>query len=156
LGLPGLTFSQYYDLFSAGGFTWWSHIKGLSLLIPAPEAYVEDAAWPNLGYMIGDRLYGSIEYNANANLFSGDGVAAAGPLGVGLIAIVLAIWLVWLDRLSQGWNRGFAILVILPIGLSLTNGHLFTTLLSFGGLFWMVTFYLYKPGRRRIIREGEQ
>lgn len=145
LALPGLTFSQYYDLFSEGGFTWWSHVKGLNLLIPTPESYVEDELWPNLGYMIGERLYGSVDYNGNANLFSGDGVAAAGALGVGVIGLVLAIWLFWLDKASRGWDRRFAILVTLPIALALTNGHFFTTLLSFGGLFWMLTFFLYKP-----------
>ena len=145
IALPGLTFSQYHDLFANDGFTWWSHIKGLNLLIPAPSSYEMDAAWPNLGYLVGERLYGNIELDANANLFSGDGVAAAGPFGVIVIGLIFAVWLNWLDRASRGWNRSYAMLVILPVALSLTNGHFFTTLLSFGGLFWMLTFYLYKP-----------
>lgn len=145
LSLPGLTFSQYFDTFSAEGFTFWSHIKGFDLVAPAPAAFSGHSAWPNLGYIIGDRIYGNIENNVNANLFSGDGAAAAGAFGVLVIGFVLAAWLVLLDKASRGWDATFVALVSLPIGLALTNGHFFTTMLSFGGLFWLLIFYFYKP-----------
>jgi hypothetical protein len=83
--------------------------------------------------------------NANANLFAADGVAAAGALGVAVIGIALAVWLWVLDRASAGWSQKFGVLITLPMAVSLTNGSLFTTLLSFGGLFWTLTFYFYKP-----------
>jgi hypothetical protein len=146
VGLPGLTFSQYTDLFGTDGYTWWSHVRGLGLLIPTPSSYLNDASWPSLGLLVGDRVYGNERMNANANLFSGDGMAAAGAFGVAFIGLVLGLWLSWLDRLSRGWNRRYVILVLIPVALSLTNGHFFTTLLSFGGLFWMLAFWLYKPG----------
>jgi hypothetical protein len=149
LTIPGLTFSQYYDLFSRDGFTWWSHVKGLSLLIPAPPSYANDSAWPHLGYVVGDRIYRSFDMNANANLFVGDGVAAAGALGVAVISCAFAVCLYWLDRTARGWDSRFTVLVIAPIAITLTNGMLFTMLLSFGGAFWMLVFYLYKPGVRR-------
>jgi hypothetical protein len=149
LCIPGLTYSQYYDLFSRDGFTWWSHVKGLNLLIPAPPSYVNDSAWPNLGYVVGDRIYQSYDMNANANLFVGDGVAAAGALGVAVISCAFAVCLYWLDRTARGWDSRFTVLVIAPIAITLTNGQLFTMLLSFGGAFWMLVFYLYKPGVRR-------
>jgi hypothetical protein len=145
IGIPGLTFAQYYDLFGTSAFTWWSHVKGLSLVVAQPVDYLGDWAWPNLGFMVGDRVLRSPTLNANANLFASDGVAAAGALGVSLIAIALAAWLWVLDRVSAGWSQKFGILITLPMAVSLTNGSLFTTLLSFGGLFWTLTFYLYKP-----------
>jgi hypothetical protein len=148
LCIPGLTFSQYYDLFSRDGFTWWSHVKGMNLLVPAPPSYVNDSAWPNLGYVVGDRIYRSFDMNANANLFVGDGIAAAGALGVAVIGCLFAVILYWLDRSARGWDHRFTLLVLAPVAVTLTNGQLFTTLLSFGGAFWMLTFYLYKPGRR--------
>ena len=148
LCIPGLTYSQYYDLFSRDGFTWWSHVKGLNLLIPAPASYVNDSAWPNLGFVVGDRIYRSFDMNANANLFVGDGVAAAGTLGVAVIGCAFAACLYWLDRSARGWDSRFTLLVLAPLAVTLTNGQLFTALLSFGGAFWMLTFYLYKPGRR--------
>jgi hypothetical protein len=147
LCIPGLTYSQYYDLFSRDGFTWWSHVKGLNLLIPAPASYVNDSAWPNLGFVVGDRIYRSFDMNANANLFVGDGVAAAGALGVAVIGCAFAACLYWLDRSARGWDSRFTLLVLAPLAVTLTNGQLFTALLSFGGAFWMLTFYLYKPGR---------
>ena len=145
LGLPGLTFSQYHDLFAGDGLTWWSHIRGLDLVISAPPAFYAHPAWPNLGYIVGDYFYGNLENNANANLFSGDGVAAAGPFGVVVAGLALSVWLVLLDRISAGWSRLFVTLVIFPVGFSLTNGHLSTVLLSFGGIFWLIIFSVYRP-----------
>lgn len=145
IAVPGLAFPLYYDVFSVEGFTWWSHVRGLGLLIPGPSKFVNDPLWPGLGYIIGDRVYGSPGHNYNASLFSQDGIAAAGAVGVLIIGLLLSVWLYVLDRVTRGWNQHFTVLVMLPIAVSLTNGSLFTTLLSFGGLFWLVVFALYKP-----------
>lgn len=147
ISLPGLSFSQYHDLFKGDGLTWWSHIRGIDLFVNPPPAFYAHPAWPNLGYIVGDYFYGNLENNANANLFAGDGVAAAGPFGVVIAGLSLAGWLVLLDRASAGWSRLFVVLVIFPVGFSLTNGHLSTVLLSFGGLFWLMIFAIYKPNR---------
>ena len=146
LCIPGLTYSQYYDLFSRDGFTWWSHVKGLNLLIPAPASDLNDSAWPNLGFVVGDRIYRSFDMNANANLFVGDGVAAAGMLGVAVIGCAFAA----ACTVSTDLRAPTAVHAAgpPPLAVTLTNGQLFTALLSFGGAFWMLTFYLYKPGRR--------
>lgn len=140
IAVPGLTLTQYFDQFNAEGFTFWSHVKGVDLLVPAPAAYASDPLWPGLGYMLGDRLFGRPDFNMNANLFSGDGIAAAGAAGVIVIGLFLIVFLWLLDRAAVAWERRFALLVVLPVALALTNGHFFTTLLSFGGLFWLITF----------------
>jgi hypothetical protein len=145
LALPGLTFSQYYDVFETSGFTWWSHVRGLDLFIAPPSFFANHIKWPGLGYIVGDRFYQNVENNVNANLFSGDGVAAAGAFGIIVIGIVFSIWLVYLDRVSRRWNSTLAVLLVTPVGFSLTNGHLSTTLLSFGGFFWLLIFIYYKP-----------
>lgn len=150
LSLPGLTFSQYHDLFAADGYTWWSHIKGFDLFVPIPSTFVQDPSWPNLGHIIGDRVYSNVENNVNANLFSGDGLASAGPFGVLVISLVLAAWLRLFDHSTRGWDRRFSVLIALPIGLAMTNGHFFTTMLSFGGIFWLLAFHFYKPHNRAI------
>jgi hypothetical protein len=149
LTIPGLAFSQYVDVFSKEGFTWWSHIRGFNLLIPTPAAYLDDHNWPSLGFIVGDRWYGSTTLDANANLFAADGVAAAGAAGVAVIGLILAVWLRLLDQASIGWNRQFAILALVPVALTLTNGQLSTTALSFGGLFWTLLFHFYKPAAHR-------
>lgn len=142
---PGLTLSQYYEVFSIQGYTWWSHVRGISAFVPAPVVYANDAKWPYLGYFIGDWYHASPTWNINAHIFSADGVASAGALGVIVMGAVLALWLLVLDRACRGWDRTFTLLVLLPIAVVLTNGSLFTTLLSFGGLFWTALFLLYKP-----------
>lgn len=148
LALPGLTFSQYYDVFDIHGFTWWSHVKGFDFLLSPPVFFADHPSWPGLGHVVGDIVYGNFENNVNANLFSSDGLAAAGPIGVLLIGIIFIAWLMLLDRVTNGWNRNFVLLVTLPISLSLTNGSLFTVMLSFGGLLWILIFYFLKPAKR--------
>lgn len=141
IAIPGQTFSQYYDLFSARGYTFWSNTKVINLIVPPPPAFSADPAWPVLGYIVGAEFYGNdSRMNANANLFAGEGIAAAGPIGVLVIACALAVWLRYLDRYSARWDRTFALTVMMPIGLGLTNAHLTTLLLSFGGLFWLLAF----------------
>lgn len=142
IATPGLTLSQYFDQFSTEAFTFWSHVKGIDFFVDVPTAYASDPLWPGLGYMLGDRLFGRPEFNMNANLFAGDGIAAAGAVGVLVIGLVLIAFLFTLDAVSRRWDQRFVVLTIFPIGLSLTNGHLFTALLSFGGLFWLLTFFL--------------
>jgi hypothetical protein len=140
LGLPGLMFSQYSDLFSAEGFTWWSHVKGINLLVSPPPTLADHPSWPGLGYIAGDFIYNKVTNNHNANLFAGDGVAAAGSLGVLLIGGALAVWLKLLRRYSVRWDCTLATLLLVPLAVHLTNSHFFTTLLSYGGIFWVLIF----------------
>ncbi len=139
--IPGQTFSQYYDLFEAKGYTYWSNTKIINLLVPPPAAFQSDPFWPVLGSIVGAEYYGNdSRMNANANLFVGEGIAAAGPIGVIVIACLLALWLRQLDKYSSGWNRSFVVAAIIPVGMALTNIHLSTLLLSFGGFFWLAAF----------------
>jgi hypothetical protein len=145
IAIPGLTFPQYSDLFSSLGHTWWSNVTGLGMIIPAPPAFVNHPDWPALGRIVGDYYYGFGSQNANANLFSGEGVAAAGAFGVLVIGLILAAWLRLIDRVSDGWDPLFALLVFVSVGISLTNAHLSTVMLSFGGGFWTILLWWYKP-----------
>lgn len=145
LSIPGLTFSQYADFFGETGYTLWGHVRGFSAFMPVPHVLKQSPLWPNLGYLVGQHAYGDATHNLNANLFSSDGLAAAGPFGVLVIGAVFATWIKILDLAGRGWNRKFVALVLFPVAVSLTNGPLFTVLLSFGGIFWTVLFALYKP-----------
>lgn len=148
VALPGLTFSQYADLFGQLGHTFWSNTRGISAIVPAPDAFVNNPSWPSLGYIVGDYYYGSRLVNVNANPFSGEGVAAAGAAGVLVISVVLGLWLNLLDRVARGWDTRVTILLLVPVGFCLTNGHLATTLVSFGGALWIAVFVAVKPGAR--------
>jgi hypothetical protein len=139
IAVPGQAFQLYSDFFEKMGHTWWSNVKGINLIVPPPRAYASDSSWPSLGLLIGREYFGiNSRMNANANLFAGEGEAAAGAFGVLVIGVLLAIWLRYLDRAAVGWDRAFVLVISAPMALSLTNGHLSTILLSFGGLFWLV------------------
>jgi hypothetical protein len=145
IAVPGLTYSQYHEFFFANGYTFWSHVKGFSSFVPTPSIYANDPLWPGLGYMIGEFAYGRSDLNANANLFSGDGVAAAGWAGVLIIGLLFSIWLKALDLVATKWSPKFVALGVMPLAISFTNGHFFTNLLSFGGLAWLFILLFFRP-----------
>lgn len=146
IAIPGQTFTQYYDLFSAKGYTWWSHVRGLNLFIPPPASFANDGDWPVLGVIVGRYFYTwTADVNVNANPFSGEGVAAAGPLGVLVIGVVMAAWLRFFDYTSRGWNTMFTVMAVTPTAMALTNAHLSTVLVSFGGAFWTLMLMFYRP-----------
>lgn len=137
-------FSQYHDLFSAEGFTWWTHVRGVNLVVSSPRL-ADHAAWPSLGYIVGDLVYKNIENNHNAHLFASDGLAAAGALGVAAIGVAFAVWLWVLARLSLNWDPILTTLLLLPFGIVLTNVPFTTSLLSFGGFFWLLLLFGARP-----------
>ena len=150
VAIPGGTFVQYYDLFSGNGYTYWSNIRGLNLLIPPPAAYAQDADWPALGVIVGRAYFPWVEgLNHSASAFSGEGAAAAGSIGILVIGFVLAIFLRVLDKASKRWNQLFVIVALVPIAMALANAHLSNVLLSFGGAAWILIFHFYRPARRR-------
>jgi len=148
VALPGLSFSQYYDIFTSTGYTYWSNVRGIGLIVSPPAAFINDPWWPNLGNIVGDRFYGNTATNANANPFAGEGVAAAGPLGVIVISVATAIWLRVLDWAAQGWSSIFVSLLVVSIGMTLTNGHLSTLLISFGGALLPILLFALGPRTR--------
>ena len=138
---PGIMLSLYHDVFSVTSYTYWSHIKGISSIIDRPDFFMNNQDWPQLGYIVADYRLG-IKSNSNANIFAADGIAAAGGLGIVVISIIFAIYLILLDYLSKDIDPKFKVIVAFPIGFALTNGSLATILLSFGGIFWLL-FYFY-------------
>lgn len=141
LALPGLMFSQYYDLFSAEGFTWWSNVKGFNLVAPTPFLSGHPK-WPGLGYIVGDLVYGNVANNHNANFYAADGLAAGGIAGLILIGLLFTAWLKLLDLVSTRWDATLTTLMLAPLAITLTNGQFFTSLLSFGGAFFLVLLWL--------------
>ncbi|MCR5871122.1 MULTISPECIES: hypothetical protein [unclassified Sphingomonas] len=143
LAIPGLTIAQYSDFFGTFGYTWWSNITGLGMVVPTPSAYVGDPDWPRLGEIVGRHYAGTFAYvNMNANAFSGEGLAAAGPFGVFVIAFVIAIWLRFFDQFSIGWDYKLVLLLTVPLAVSLTNVHFSTSMVSFGGGLLTILLFL--------------
>lgn len=147
IAVPGQVFSQYYDYFSQTGFTWWSNVRGISLIVPPPEALAHDPSWPALGRIVGNEYYGHLitGVNANANAFAGEGVAAGGLIGLCVVGLFMMIWLRVLDVISSRWNLPFVTLIMLPVALCLSNVHLTTVILSFGGGYWLLVLFMGRP-----------
>lgn len=140
LAYPGVFVAQYYDLYSNLGYTYWSHVSGISSMVSAPSLIDYDRKWPMLGRILAERMF-HVESNSNASIFATDGAASLGPLGVIVISILLSIWLIMLDRVSRKWDRRFVLPLFLPIAFALVNVSFFTMLTSFGGLFWILFLY---------------
>ncbi|WYX28664.1 hypothetical protein WJ976_24880 [Achromobacter denitrificans] len=140
IAYPGVFVAQYYDLFSRLGYTYWSHVSGINRVTTAPSLLDYDEKWPMLGRILAERSF-NVESNSNASLFATDGAAALGPIGIIVISILLAFWLVLLDRATRDWDRRLVLPLLLPIGLALVNVSFFTMLTSFGGIIWLLFFY---------------
>lgn len=149
---PGIMYSMYHDTFSQISYTYWSHVKGINLFVSKPVEFNSDADWPQLGWIVARYKLGIIS-NSNANLFAADGVAAASGIGVIIICIILALYLLVFDKVTKNIDPRFKVMVAFPIGLALTNGSLATILLSFGGVFW-IAFFLF-VGKREIDSPNE-
>jgi hypothetical protein len=142
LALPGQTISLYLDLFYDKGFTWWSNVRGISTFVPPPAAFASDPYWPELGRIVGADYFGiASNLNFNANFFAGEGAAAGGWLGAAVIGVIFLFWIYIFDQAAKGWDRKFVVLITVPLGLALSNIHLSTLLLSFGGIFWPLFLY---------------
>ena len=147
LGVPALTYSQYNDYFQSNGHTNLANIRGIGLFVSAPSSLTTHPDWPELGRMIGDYYYGDYRVRVNANLFSGEGLAAFGAIGVLFVGLVLGAWLRVMDALTKSWSYSFVIVALFPVYNSLTNGLLATTQTSFGGFFWLALLLVYWYGK---------
>jgi hypothetical protein len=138
--VPGSFVLHYLTFFAERGFTYFSHIRGLDILIGVPNEYYNDPRWPGIGLIIGEDHFGLNDLNANASFIASDGAASLGLLGIFLAVIGFGLLLKVFDKVSSGIGI-LAVLLLVPIGLTLTNGSLFTILTSFGGALWIALFH---------------
>lgn len=136
---PGLFYINYQDYFREVGYTYFSHIKGFNLFIDVPVNFKVDPLYPELGRIVARDVH-HINSNSNASFLSTDGVASLGNFGVVLVSIFMSLVLFFLNIMSSRWPKKFVLPLMAPIALLLTNGSLFTALISFGLLFWILIF----------------
>jgi hypothetical protein len=135
-GLAGLLSAQYYYFFDHNPVTYYSHIKGLNLLIHYPFKYP-------LGTEIGYYYYFPL-VDTTAHFWATDGLAALHLPGI-LIASVVCAFVFWLiDSVGQELDIKFVALTMFYATYSLANLSLFTTLLS-GGLGLLILFLYWMP-----------
>ncbi|OEG74535.1 hypothetical protein BEL05_19055 [Shewanella colwelliana] len=139
---PGIMFSLYSDFANENGYTYWTHVKGVSQFIEIPIFYANNSYFPELGRIVAEYSLG-VKSNSNANFIAADGIAALGPVGIIIISILFGIWLLLLDTMSRRWNTQFVCCAMFPVIFAFTNGSFFTIMLSFGGIFWIMLLSLF-------------
>ncbi len=148
IATPGKFVLDYHDFFAANGLTYFSHIKGFNLIVPTPEVYKWNPYWPGLGWIVGNDFH-RLDSNSNASFVSADGLASIGVGGAFLMCLVFSIFLLYLDKFSKKIPSGLVITSTFPIAFALTNGSLFTTLLSYGGFAVLILFYQISKAKPR-------
>lgn len=141
VAVPGSFFKDYYSYFTEFGYTNFSHVSGLNLFFDPDSVLASDPLYPELGKIIARDVHG-IESNSNASFLSWDGLAGFGVIGVLIISIVLSGVMFILNFFSRYWPARFVVALIAPFPYLLTNGSLFTVLLSFGFFFLIFIFFL--------------
>jgi hypothetical protein len=139
IATPSQFILDYYDFFSTNGYTYFSQIRGMSLLIDPPSIYGLHPKWPQLGWIIGSEFH-DIESNSNATFLASDGAASLGVLGIFIVTLVLCVYLVIINHLSRKFPKSFWSVIFAQQAFILISGSFFSLLLSFGGLLYLLLF----------------
>lgn len=137
---PGTFLAHYSTFFNDFGYTLGTHITGINMLIEVPVQLASHPRWPSIGHLVGEDYLGIPTLNANASFIASDGVASFGVVGVIVIMILYSLFLVVLDRVTRGVQPNLSLVLLLPLALTLTNGSIFTAMLSFGGFIFLFMF----------------
>jgi len=122
ISMPGQLASIYVDFFTNHPYTYYSHL-GFVNKLTGMYPYGNEP----LGRAVVDGAY-----NANANFWVTDGIAAIGPIGVIIINILFFFLLLFINKMFDKKFSKFILLVFTPAIFALLNVSLFTTLLSCG------------------------
>ena len=136
--VPALAIAQYYEFFQQNPYTYMSHVKGFSLLVPFP--YEGD-----LPQIIGQYFYGA-PVGLNAGLWAGDGLTAFGPMGIIVVSAICAAIFWVFDSVCSRYDPRFVMVAMAFIATSFANVSLFTTILS-GGFAFLVVALIVLPKR---------
>jgi hypothetical protein len=134
--VPQLLIVQYFDFFRDHPLTFFSHVRGVSLLLRYPYG-------TDLGTTIGEFFYGGL-MGANAGMWAGDGLAGFGLGGILLISGVCAAAFWIIDAVAGEFDPRFVIVALGFIAMTFANASLFTTILS-GGLGMLVATLALMP-----------
>jgi hypothetical protein len=157
-GYQGLSTVVYAKFAEANGYTYWSHVTGVSAFVTYP--FTESIPWAVASYWL--KTTGT---SAPSHPWAQDGLAAAGLGGVLLISPVVAgvFWLT--DSLTARARSEVLVPLLMIQGILLSESSLFTQLVSNGWLLacmlmWIAPTALRRafgdnaPGRTGVIREA--
>lgn len=146
IGIAAQLAPCYISVFDSHPYTYYSHINIVNK-ITGQYPFSN----PSLGNAVWGEYKGNDVNNANANFWLTDGTAALGVTGVVIISVFFCSLLVYIDKLSNNHDKTTVFSMLIPIIISLTNGSIFTTLLSSGLIIAMILLRYSKlsPSERR-------
>lgn len=137
--ISGAAFGVYDNFFSFSPHTYLSHSIVGRFLVDYPYGDY------SVGEVVGLFLLPAFGRNIleyNANFLATDGIAAFGLVGVPVAAFVLGLVLVILSRAVPRAKTGVAAAMSVPFLMSVSNGSLFASMLTGGGLLLVLLIYL--------------
>ncbi|MEQ1714830.1 MAG: hypothetical protein ABL907_02385 [Hyphomicrobium sp.] len=138
LAIQGVMMGVYADVFTSLPHTYYSHVNLVRLFVDYPF----DAP---LGVVVGRHLVGGLGFNANANFWATDGIAAAGLIGLPIVSTILGVILNLANGLITAERLAFAACVSMPFLMSLGNTSLFSSVLTGGGGMILLLIYFGAP-----------
>jgi hypothetical protein len=141
LYLPGVLVGAYYDFFSIYPVTYFSH----SIIGRAFFEYPY-GIW-SVGQVVGAYVTPVVSYdqinNYNANFIASDGIAGLGLIGVPVSVVLAALILRFVDRLLGHVDLRVRCAAFVPFIMWLSDGSLFTALLTGGGVLITLLVWLW-------------
>ncbi|WP_444994324.1 hypothetical protein [Aliikangiella sp. IMCC44359] len=132
--IQGLSTPVYVDFFSSHQYTYFSHITGVNAFIDYPYQFGIPIVMENY-YGLG---------NYNAPYFMSDGYSSLGYLGMIIVGVIVSCFFYCLDCLSRGYSFKFVALSFSFFTASFLNVSFATSMITFGGAFFLL-FYLFYP-----------
>ena len=126
LSIQAMIFNLYVEFFSTNPLTYYSHVTGVSSILQYPYDLP-------VGRVISVYQYGHPDANANSGIWATDGVAAAGPLGIIVVGVLLGVFLGFVNRMTKNVGHEFLSIAMVPLAMLMVNVSMFTTLASGGG-----------------------
>ena len=142
LSMEGLLTAQYHYFFQRNPFTYYSHIKGVNLLVHYPYQF-------SLGQEIGVAFAGTTDMDANAHFWATDGIGSMGLPGILLVSLICTLVFWVLDSAAQQHDPRLSALIVSFSAFNLANLSIFTTLLS-GGFGLLILLLYLLPSRKQM------
>ena len=155
LYLPGVLVGAYSDFFSRFPVTYFSHTWFGAIFVDYPYGNLSIGQVIGAFVTPGASLYDFNNYNAN--FIASDGVTGLGMAGIPVIFVIAAIILRTMSYFLDGVDIRVRYAALVPFVMWLSDGSLFTAMLTGGGaaimallLLWQGTHVLpSSAGRRR-------
>ena len=144
-GNPGMIIGFYSEFFDSHNLTYFTHLGPIRWFFDYPYNEL------TIGQVVGFYTAGTTAYNANANFWATDGIAALGHIGVVLIGVVLGLIL----TVFNYWSSPTALRLLCLSSVStvwmLTDTSVFRALFTGGWpIFFLIAHYFFErsPSKR--------